>query len=170
MSYGNWNSQKLFLVSITYNSKIRELSDGNRVIVCQTNLFVIGPTIFELWVMEIENWVTEIGKPNNPLFTLFGLIELNRIVLRGMKWWSWIFLEPHQCAVCLGQQGLKCLFGAIDFGPKGSNLIHCDFHVPTIRRWYYLFPLRVSCPSHEDGLHTLVSFACILYLTWGWTL
>ena len=27
------NSQKLFSVSITHNSKIRELSDGNRVIV-----------------------------------------------------------------------------------------------------------------------------------------
>ena len=42
------NSQKLFSVSITHNSKIRELSDGNRVIVWPNNLFTIGPTIFEL--------------------------------------------------------------------------------------------------------------------------
>ena len=30
------------------------------------NLFAMGPTIFELWVMETENWVMEIGYPNNP--------------------------------------------------------------------------------------------------------
>ena len=30
------NSQNVFSVSITHNSKIRELGDGNRVIVCQT--------------------------------------------------------------------------------------------------------------------------------------
>ena len=29
------------------------------------NLFAIGPTIFELWVMETENWVMKIGNPNN---------------------------------------------------------------------------------------------------------
>ena len=36
------NSQNVFSVSITHNSKIRELSDGNRVIVRQTDI--------ELWV------------------------------------------------------------------------------------------------------------------------
>ena len=46
------NSQKLFSVSITHNSKIRELSDGNRVM--ETELlfakqtFAMDPTIFEL--------------------------------------------------------------------------------------------------------------------------
>ena len=30
------------------------------------NLFVMGPTIFESWVMEIENWVMKIAKPNTP--------------------------------------------------------------------------------------------------------
>ena len=34
------NSQNVLLVSITHNSKIRELSDGNRVIVCQTTFLV----------------------------------------------------------------------------------------------------------------------------------
>ena len=34
------NSQKLFSVSITHNSKIRELSDENRVIVYQTNFLL----------------------------------------------------------------------------------------------------------------------------------
>ena len=42
------NSQKLCLVFITHNSKIRELSDGNRVIVCQTIFFAMDSTIFEL--------------------------------------------------------------------------------------------------------------------------
>ena len=35
-------------LSITHNSKIRELSDGNRVIVWPNNLFAMGPIIFEL--------------------------------------------------------------------------------------------------------------------------
>ena len=27
----------------------------------------MGPTIFELWMMETENWVIKITKPNTPL-------------------------------------------------------------------------------------------------------
>ena len=63
------NSLWLFSVSITHNSKIRELSDGNNVIVWPNNLFIMGPTIFELWVMETENWVIKFGWPNSLLFS-----------------------------------------------------------------------------------------------------
>ena len=56
-----WN---VFSVSITHNSKIKELSDGNRVMVVPNGLLAISPTIFELWVMETENWVMEKGHPN----------------------------------------------------------------------------------------------------------
>ena len=42
------NSQNVFSVSITHNSKIRKLSDGNRVIDFLNYLFAMGPTIFEL--------------------------------------------------------------------------------------------------------------------------
>ena len=51
------NSQNVFSVSITHNSKIRELSDGNRVMETElwkqsyrllNNLFAMDPTIFEL--------------------------------------------------------------------------------------------------------------------------
>ena len=31
------------------------------------NLFAMGPTIFELWVMETKNWVTKKANPNAPL-------------------------------------------------------------------------------------------------------
>ena len=31
------------------------------------NLFAMGPTIFELWVMETENWVIKKSNPNGPL-------------------------------------------------------------------------------------------------------
>ena len=50
------NSQKLFSVSITHNSKIRELSDGNIVIVCQTNflLWVLPFLSYELWKQRID--------------------------------------------------------------------------------------------------------------------
>ena len=48
------NSQNVFSVSITHNSKIRELSDGNRVMVVPNGFLAIGSTIFELWVMKTE--------------------------------------------------------------------------------------------------------------------
>ena len=58
------NNQNVFSVFITHNSKIRELSYGNRVIVWPNNLFTMGPIIFELWVMETENWVAKTANPN----------------------------------------------------------------------------------------------------------
>ena len=60
------NSQNVFSISITHNSKIRELSDGNKVMDFPNNLFTMGRTIFELWVMKTEIWIMEIAKPNTP--------------------------------------------------------------------------------------------------------
>ena len=53
------NNKNVFLVSITHNSKIKKLSDGNRVMVVPNELLAMGLTIFELWVMEID-------EPNTP--------------------------------------------------------------------------------------------------------
>ena len=57
------NSQKLFSVSITHNSKIRELSDGNRVMETElsfgqtTFLLWVPPFLsYELWELRIESW------------------------------------------------------------------------------------------------------------------
>ena len=50
------NTSNVFSVSITHHSKIRELSDENKI---QTSLSVMGLTIFELWVMETELRVIE---------------------------------------------------------------------------------------------------------------
>ena len=45
----------MFLVSIIHHSKIRELSDGNKTWKhIQTRFLSVGPTIFELWVMETQ--------------------------------------------------------------------------------------------------------------------
>ena len=52
----------MFSVSITHHSKIRELNDGNRVMVQPNGLLAMDPTIFKLWVMEIDD-------PNTPLVT-----------------------------------------------------------------------------------------------------
>ena len=46
----------MFSVFITHHSKIRELNDGNKN---QTDFSAMGPTYFELWVMEIELWTME---------------------------------------------------------------------------------------------------------------
>ena len=50
------NSQNVFSVSITHNSKIRELSDRNKVIVCQTTFLLWVPPFlsYELWKLIIE--------------------------------------------------------------------------------------------------------------------
>ena len=53
----------MFLVFITHHSKIRELSYGNKN---QTHFSVVGPTIFELWMIETELWAMETTNPNNP--------------------------------------------------------------------------------------------------------
>ena len=61
----------MFSVSITHNSKIRELSDGNRVIETELSFakqpFCYGSHHF--WVMSYENWELSYGKPNTPLTT-----------------------------------------------------------------------------------------------------
>ena len=48
------NNKNVFSVSITHNSKIKKLSVGNRVMVVPNELLAMGLTIFELWVMEID--------------------------------------------------------------------------------------------------------------------
>ena len=50
------NTQNVFSISITHNSKIRELNDGNRVIVCQTTFLSLVPPFlsYELWKLRIE--------------------------------------------------------------------------------------------------------------------
>ena len=61
----------MFSVSITHHSKIRELSDGNKNWKqCQTDFSAMGPTYFELWVIETELWVMETQNPNSPLVLL----------------------------------------------------------------------------------------------------
>ena len=57
------NSQNVFLVSITHNSKIRKLNDGNRVMetelwTFQTTFLLWVPPFFsyELWKLRIELW------------------------------------------------------------------------------------------------------------------
>ena len=47
------NSQNVFSVSITHNSKIKELSDGNRVI--ETELLT-SQTTFLLWVPQFLSY------------------------------------------------------------------------------------------------------------------
>ena len=52
------NSQNVFSVSITHNSKIRELSDRNRVMETELS-FVKQPFCYgshHFWVMSYENW------------------------------------------------------------------------------------------------------------------
>ena len=53
----------------------------------------MGPTIFELWVMETENWVVETPCPNRPLVVTHwngvGLKELDQVF--GERVCGWRF-------------------------------------------------------------------------------
>ena len=69
------NSQNVFSVSITYNSKIRELSDGNRVIETELscsqidNELWISPFLtYKLWKQRIELWKQVIQTASKFLF------------------------------------------------------------------------------------------------------
>ena len=56
-------SQNVFLISITHNSKIRELSDGNRVMKIEL-LFSKQPFCYgshHFWVMSYGNWELSYG-------------------------------------------------------------------------------------------------------------
>ena len=52
------NSQNVFSVSITHNSKIRELSNGNRIM--ETELWLAKQSFcygsHHFWIMSYENW------------------------------------------------------------------------------------------------------------------
>ena len=63
------NSLLLFSVSITHNSKIRELSDGNRVMETELSF---GQTTFLLWVppfLSYELWKQRIELSKNSIQT-----------------------------------------------------------------------------------------------------
>ena len=63
------NSQKLFSVFITHNSKIRELSDGNRVMETELSF---GQTTLLLWVLPFlsyELWKQRIELSKNSIQT-----------------------------------------------------------------------------------------------------
>ena len=53
------NSQKVFSVSITHNSKIRELSDENKKL--KTELWLAKPTFFEIWDGSHHFWELSYG-------------------------------------------------------------------------------------------------------------
>ena len=71
----------MFSVFITYNSKIRKLSDGNRIMVVPNGLLVMGPTIFELWIMETDIWVIEIDESNSLLSSQLKHIKAKSFVI-----------------------------------------------------------------------------------------
>ena len=75
------NSLNVFSVFITHNSKIRELSHGNRIMVVPNRLLAMGLIIFELWVIETEIWVMEIDEPNNP-FSFHNFVSNGIFVIK----------------------------------------------------------------------------------------
>ena len=68
----------MFSVSIICHSKIKELSDGNKNWkYIQTNYSSMGPTNFELYVMEIKLWVIKSENPNSHFFEIFKITDIN---------------------------------------------------------------------------------------------
>ena len=81
------NSQNVFSVSITHNSKIRELSDGNRVIVGQTTFLSWVPPFlsYELWKLRIELRKQLNQTPPNLLIFSVAPILLKKFI----DWLDW---------------------------------------------------------------------------------
>ena len=85
----------MFLVSITHHSKLRELSDGNKN---QTDFSAMGPTYFELWVMETKLWAMETQKSNNLYIAQYSsnssplLLFLSYLFFPFIRFSSFIFL------------------------------------------------------------------------------
>ena len=76
------------------------MSYENKVMVMPNGLLVMGPTIFELWVIETEIWVMEIDEPNTPLmFHRFGSMNISRQLskydMHGRRPWGWDHMLEH---------------------------------------------------------------------------
>ena len=71
------NSQNMFSVSITHNSKIRELSDGNRVMKTKLSFAkrILSYGSHHFWVMSYRNW--ELSYENRPSKQPFGIEDIN---------------------------------------------------------------------------------------------
>ena len=99
----------MFSVSITHNSKIRELSDGNRVIVCQTAflLWVLPLLSYELWKLRIELPNLPIQTPPKQLPTFFFFfflvekVQLPTWVITTRAIWLYIYIFFAEWAICL---------------------------------------------------------------------
>ena len=72
------NSQNVFLVSITHNSKIRKLSDGNRVMETELSFtkkpFYYGSHHF--WIMGYGNWKLSYGNCESKRPLIFQVIRI----------------------------------------------------------------------------------------------
>ena len=84
-----------------------ETITGNKI---QTSLSVMGPTIFELWVMEIELWVMETWNPNTPLvFEAFKLAVFESLLPNGTSQYGppLCFNTPNKLSKQVGKKSLK---------------------------------------------------------------
>ena len=83
LPYCHYNS-----VSITHHSKIRELSNWNKNWKhIQTHYSAMGPTSFDLWVMETELSVMEIENPNSPWEWEWRVFESECLKVWGAVWY-----------------------------------------------------------------------------------
>ena len=57
--------------------------------------FYMGPTIFELWVMETELWVMETQNPNTPIVIILLHTLLTIVIMSLMTINSMAFLPSH---------------------------------------------------------------------------
>ena len=125
LSYELWKLRTTFgcfqfSVSITHNSKIRELSDGNRVIVCQTNFFAMGLII--LWVMSYKNRELSYQKTQSKqaLIYFFVCCFLQSIIFLSLtskkkNFVRYYMTRPNKSKdkllTCFGRNKLQYIFG-----------------------------------------------------------
>ena len=155
------NSQNVFSVSITHNSKIRELSDGNRVIICQTTFLLWVPPFlsYELWKLRIELWKLWIQTApkcpkKNKIYTILISIQVYNSKL-------WVNFGLKKLRILKKSKLESCRY--LSHGSNPSSLVSIGFLRREIRPKYW--SVLKSDFSFSDSA-SLISFLIWSFQSW----
>ena len=165
----------MFSVSITHNSKIRELSDGNRVIVYQTAflLWVLLLLSYELWKLRIELPNLPIQTPPKQLPTFFFFLwrKCNyQLGLSQLGLYAYIYIYFAEWAICLYNEwfiieGNKHWVSELGRERLWQNEWFLEWHLR-----FYFWNIWFCIIFYQWSLFDL-SFFCYLWwvFLWFWT-
>ena len=102
---------------------------------CQTHFSTVGPTYFELWVIETKLWMMEIENPNNPLYC-----------------WNWNFFT--ESTIDKSKDNWNIIIGSINSNKNYNNTINNSKNNLNSKKTGFLSQCQV---------HTMYDFCCCFY-------